>query len=94
MENRVFGCSEFSDLIFKQSLTLLEKVLDYILEDQGIGGAAERGKVMKMGFYANESSRQLNILVEIFRDEELQQYHERFSSMMPEYMRDPVDYYK
>ena len=36
MENRVFGCSQFSDIIFQSSLTLLEKVLDYVIEDQGI----------------------------------------------------------
>ena len=33
MENRIFGCSQFSDLIFKSSLSILEKVLDYILDD-------------------------------------------------------------
>lgn len=36
MEKRVFGCKEFSDVIFKTSLTLLEKILDFILEDQDI----------------------------------------------------------
>ena len=34
MERRVFGCSQFSDIIFKSSLNILEKVLDYILDDQ------------------------------------------------------------
>lgn len=33
MENRVFGCPEFSDVIFNSSLGLLEKVLDFILDD-------------------------------------------------------------
>jgi len=34
MENRVFGCSEFSDVVFDKSLGLLEKIMDHILEDQ------------------------------------------------------------
>jgi len=34
MENRVFGCPEFSDIIFNSSLALLEKILDHILDDQ------------------------------------------------------------
>jgi hypothetical protein len=33
MENRVFGCKEFSDIVFNSSLCLLEKVLDYVIED-------------------------------------------------------------
>ena len=32
-------------------------------------------------------------MVEVFRDSELQMYQERFKSILPEYMRDPVDYY-
>jgi hypothetical protein len=31
MEKRVFGCTEFSDLVFKSSLTMLEKLFDYII---------------------------------------------------------------
>ena len=34
MEKRVFGCSEFSNIAFKSSLAILEKILDYILDDQ------------------------------------------------------------
>lgn len=33
MERRVFGCSQFSDLVFKNSLAILENTLDYILND-------------------------------------------------------------
>lgn len=34
MERRIFGCPEFSDLIFQNSLAMLEKILDFIIEDQ------------------------------------------------------------
>jgi hypothetical protein len=33
MEKRVFGCSEFADAIFQKSLSLFEKILDFVLED-------------------------------------------------------------
>lgn len=33
MERRVFGCSEFSDIVFKNSLALLEKIFDFVIED-------------------------------------------------------------
>jgi len=33
MEKRVFGCSEFSDIVFKNSLALVEKILDFVVED-------------------------------------------------------------
>ena len=34
MEKRVFGCPEFSDIIFNSSLTMMERILDFVLEDQ------------------------------------------------------------
>jgi len=30
----VFGCSEFSDIVFNSSLSLIEKILDFVLADQ------------------------------------------------------------
>jgi len=33
MEKRVFGCSEFSDEVFRNSLALTERIFDFILED-------------------------------------------------------------
>lgn len=36
MERRVFGCTEFSDVVFKNCLSMVEKIFDYILEDQDI----------------------------------------------------------
>lgn len=47
MEKRVFGCPEFSDVVFKSSLSMVEKIFDYILEDQdqlqSQNGSHERG---------------------------------------------------
>lgn len=34
MERRVFGCSEFSDIIFRNGLNIIEKIFDFVLEDQ------------------------------------------------------------
>jgi hypothetical protein len=33
MERRIFGCKEFSDLVFNNSLGIIERILDYVLED-------------------------------------------------------------
>lgn len=34
MEKRVFGCTDFSNVVFKSGLSIIEKTFDYILEDQ------------------------------------------------------------
>ena len=47
--------------------------------------------MLKIGFYANESERMLNVMVEVFDDDQF--YQERFRSVLPEYMKDPIDYY-
>ncbi len=97
MEKRVFGCPEFSDVVFKSGLAMIEKIFDYILEDQDqLPGASStqdsgRNKIFKIGFYANEYERFLNVLVEVFDDDMF--YQERFKNVLPEYMRDPIDYY-
>lgn len=101
MEKRVFGCSEFSDEVFKNSLAMVEKIFDYILEDQDISEpykfekgnspSAANNKVFKIGFYANEGERFLNVMVEVFDDDMF--YQERFRNVLPEYMKDPIDYY-
>lgn len=70
MERRVFGSPQFSDIIFKKSISLLEKVLDFILDDQGVTQKYKEPdhhpqykkkqlakKVLKLGFYANEQTR-------------------------------------
>ncbi len=79
MENRVFGCSEFSDRVFNISLTMVEKIFDYILEDQDTHEAEKfdpsnrssttPNKIFKIGFYANEVERLLNVMVEVFDDD-------------------------
>jgi hypothetical protein len=33
MEKRIFGCPEFSDIVFNSSLSLFEKILDFVLDD-------------------------------------------------------------
>lgn len=49
-------------------------------------------KVFKVGFYANESKRCLDVMVECFENDDI--YQERFTKyFQPEYMKDPVDYY-
>ena len=90
MERRVFGCPQFSDVVFRSSLTIFEKILDYLLHDQ-LPKYRENNKLFKIGFYANEQSRNLNVMLEIFENDE--QYQERFRDTLPEYMRDPIDYY-
>ena len=42
MENRVFGCSQFSNVVFDKSLGLLERIFDHILEDQYVQEEAEK----------------------------------------------------
>ena len=87
MEERVFGWSEFSDQIFKASLVLIEKVLDYILTDMG-----ENSKqILKLGFYANEQRKLLDIFVEIFEDEE--EYKERTQKGVLKNSDDALEYY-
>jgi hypothetical protein len=56
MEKRVFGCSEFSDIIFNSSLSMIEKILDFVLADQQDETNDQSGvnRVFKIGFYANE----------------------------------------
>lgn len=57
MENRIFGCSEFSDIVFSSSLGLLEKILDHILDDKFVDEFSSNKKesdTFRVGFYANE----------------------------------------
>lgn len=74
MEKRVFGCPEFSDIIFNTSLTMMEKILDYVLEDQleiADGSGSGRDRVFRIGFYAHESNRCLDVMVETFEDDQV-----------------------
>ena len=95
MEKRIFGCPEFSDIVFNTSLTMMEKILDYVLEDQlEIANGENSGKerVFRIGFYAHEHNRTLDVMVETFEDDMV--YQERFKDYFkPDYMRDPIDYY-
>ena len=92
MERRVFGCKEFSDLIFQSSICVIEKILDQILDDQQGSNKEKKDRVFKIGFYANESRRCLDIFVETFENEKI--YEDRFKDYYrPVYMKDPIDYY-
>ena len=93
MENRVFGCSEFSDVIFDKSLGLLETILDNVLDDQIIKDSTQPGdRLFRIGFYANEMTRMLDVFVEIFNDDKF--YNDRFRDMYnPDFMQSPIDYY-
>jgi len=58
-------------------LGLLEKIFDHVLEDQYVQEEAEkktdngRQKQFRIGFYASEFLRTLEVMVEIFEDDEL-----------------------
>lgn len=95
MERRVFGCKEFSDAIFNTSLCMVEKIFDYILADQHDevrDNKQQSERVFKIGIYANEKERALDIMCEVFENDEV--YQERFKDYFkPDYMKDPIDYY-
>jgi hypothetical protein len=65
MERRVFGCQTFSDTVFKTSLCVVEKVLERILNEFQ-DDDSDSDQVLKVGFYANEKTRLVEILVEEF----------------------------
>ena len=49
-------------------------------------------RLFRIGFYANESTRCLDVMVEIFHDDRF--YNDRFREMYnPEFMQSPIDYY-
>ena len=57
MEERVFGCTEYSDQVFQAGLTLIENILEHILKEVG----EDPDQVLKLGFYANESSKTVDV---------------------------------
>ena len=72
MEKRIFGCSEFSDIIFNSSLSLFENILDFVLDDQlEIASSSSSDRTFKIGFYANEAQRCLDVMVETFENEKI-----------------------
>lgn len=97
MERRVFGCSQFADIIFRSTLTVLEKIMDYILDDHDsnlyISNSVhqQKDKIFKIGFYSSNEQNMLVAMVEIFDNDTV--YQERFKEFLPEYMNDPTDYY-
>ena len=49
-------------------------------------------KIFKLGFYSDSVHNRLTILVEIFENDDV--YMTRIKNVLPEYMQDPVDYYR
>lgn len=81
MQRRIFGSSNFSDIIFKVSLRLLEKIMDKIIED--FGGESDN---LKIGFFANEGRNCLDVFVEVL-------YNESYSNVNNFEFSDVIDYY-
>jgi len=74
MERRVFGCSEFSDIVFNSSLSVIEKLLDFVVNDQfdeERDNSQDSNRVFKIGLYANESQRCLDVMVEVFENDDV-----------------------
>jgi hypothetical protein len=92
MEKRVFGCTEFSDVVFETSLSLLEEILDHILEDRvGTLKPGEAPKTYRIGLYANEE-KGLVIMFEKFENDDF--YMERFRNYYnPDEYKDIIDTY-
>lgn len=70
MQRRIFGNSNFADIIFKSSLRLLECILDRIIHDFG-----SDSDVLKIGFFANEWKNTLDVFVEIIFPESYKDTH-------------------
>jgi hypothetical protein len=79
MEQRLFGNSKFSDIIFKASLKLLEEVLETIIKDFN-------NKKLIIGIFANEWSGLLDILVEPIEED-------TYSDFMSHKVDEVIDYY-
>lgn len=87
MEERIFGWKEFSDQVFKASLSLIETVLEHIIAEVG----EDPDQVLKLGFYANEKRRVIDVFCEIMPDDK--EYKERTKSLFAQNLEDPMDYY-
>ncbi|CAI2386460.1 unnamed protein product [Moneuplotes crassus] len=88
MEERIFGCEEYSNLIFQAGLKLIENVLDHILSEVG----EDPNQVLKLGFYSNESKNSLDIFCEIMDDDKV--LKDRTKSIFTENIEEPIDYYE
>lgn len=70
MQRRIFGNSNFSDIIFKSSIRLLECIFDRVLLD--FGGESNN---LKIGFFANEWKNSLDVFVEILNSNSYSDTH-------------------
>lgn len=80
MERRIFGNSNFSDIIFKASLKLLQESLDHILKD------FSNEENLIVGFFANEWKGTLDVFVELINENSYKDFH----SINP---KEVIDYY-
>jgi len=87
MEERVFGCSEFSDKIFKSSLLLIEKIFEHIIKDIG----EDPNQTLKLGVYSNETNKAIDIFVEILDNEEYDK--EKNKTTINNDTENPLEYY-
>lgn len=80
MQRRIFGNSNFSDIIFKASLKLLEETLDYILSD-----FPEEERLI-VGIFANEWKGTLDVFVELVKGD-------TYKNMQKYNVKEVIDFY-
>lgn len=92
MEKRIFGCEEFSNVVFETALSLMEEILDHLLVDRvGTLKQGEALKTYRIGLYASEE-KGLVVMFEKFDNDDL--YLERFrNEYNPEELKDIIDTY-
>jgi hypothetical protein len=92
MEKRIFGCGEFSNVVFETALSLMEEILDHLLADRvGTLKEGEAPKTYRIGLYASEE-KGLVVMFEKFDNDDL--YLERFrNEYNPDELKDIIDTY-
>jgi hypothetical protein len=92
MEKRIFGCREFSDVVFETAVSLLEEILDHVLADRvGQLKAGEAPKTYRIGLYAYENTG-LTVMFERFENDDI--YLDRFRNYYnPDELKDIIDTY-
>jgi hypothetical protein len=72
MQKRVFGSEQYGDIMFSTSLTILQRILDFVLAE--MYSPLEQGKqkrVFKLGFFASNVMNTLAVLVEVFENDQV-----------------------
>jgi hypothetical protein len=73
--------------VFKASLLMIEKIFEYVITDIG----EDPNITLKLGFYANEKNKTVDVFAEILED--LEFYKERTKSIIKENIKNPMEYY-